>query len=316
MSKRRIKKRKSRRRLAYGLIAVVFIFLCLTFFFQRQSNQTSNEHETPPQVAIVDQLNFTGQSDPTFVNVCEKILNEAGLTWKYYMGADVTVNFYRNLPSYATSLIILRVHSAIMKTSQGIVSILGLFTSELYSAKAAQKYPGDVKDQRLVEAYFNETQYQEGIIYFGIVPSFIEKSMNGKFNNTIIIMMGCQGLGYVNATGARVPYTDMAEAFVSKGAKVYIGWDGPVDVSHTDNATINLLQHLISEKQNIGNAVEKTRQEVGPDPTFNSTLQYYPENVDVENYTIPSVRSSFITNVAYTSLLPEAPTSSKYTAHK
>jgi len=287
-SRRRIKKRKSRKRLAYGVIAVTFILLCFLIYF---SLQHSNQ---PPQAAIVDQLNFTGQSNPTFVNTCINILESGGLTWKYYRGEDITVNFYRNLPSYGTSLIILRVHSAIM----GEKPPLGLFTSELYTDyKAATTYREDVLHYRLVKAFFTDG----GEEYFGIVPKFIEESMKGEFKNAIIIMMGCDGLGYINRlTGKRVEYTDMAEAFIKKGAKVYIGWDGPVGVNHTDQATIQLLEHLITENRRIKEAVD----EISLDPSYDSKLGYYPKTVDVENYTVPNLRSSLAMNVAYTSLHP------------
>ena len=65
--------------------------------------------------------------------------------------------------------------------------------------------------------------------------------MKETFQNTTIIMMGCNGLTY--------PY--MAQAFIGKGVKVYISWDLAVSASHTDKATIHLLQRLITEKQTI-----------------------------------------------------------------
>lgn len=314
MSRRREHK-KSRKKLAYGVIVIVFIFLCfLVYFSLHQSNQTSDGNATPPRVqaAIVDHLNFTGQSNPTFVKECTNILESGGLTWTYYKGENVTVNFYRNLPSCGTSLIILRVHSAIMKTEKGIISILGLFTSEPCTAETVNKYPDDVLHDRLVNATFSTGE--EG--YFGIVPEFIEESMKGKFEDTIIIMMGCEGLGYVNTlTGAQVTYTDMAQAFINKGAKVYIGWDGPVGINHTDQATVQLLKSLILHNRTIKRAVTETKEIVGEDPTYNSTLHYYPKTAEVGDYTIPNLKNNLIVNVACTSsLTAEAPIKTKYIA--
>ena len=303
-SRRRIKKRKSRKRLAYGVIAVTFILLCFLIYF---SLQHSNQ---PPQAAIVDQLNFTGQSNPTFVNTCINILESGGLTWKYYRGEDITVNFYRNLPSYGTSLIILRVHSAIMRTENETISLLGLFTSERFSIEAAKNYREDILHNRLVEAFFSPEERAQNKSYFGIVPKFVEESMKGEFKDTIIIMMGCEGLGYDG-----LAYTDMAKAFINKGAKVYISWDGRVGVDHTDQATVCLLQHLISEKQNIGKAVEETMAEVGKDP-YNSTLQYYPKTAEVENYIIPNFRGRLTMNAAYTAPTPKALKRNRYLTHE
>lgn len=102
--------------------------------------------------------------------------------------------------------------------------------------------------------------------YFAIAPKFITSSMNGKFRNTTVIMTGCEGLNN----------TQMARAFIEKGAKVYISWDKAIYFSHTDTATVHLLQHLLIEEQTIKQSVENTMKEVGPDPAENSTLTYYP----------------------------------------
>jgi len=311
--RRKPRKRRSRKKLAYAVIAVAFI---LAFFLAY-----SSLHSSPPKVAIVDHLSFfPEQSNPAFVDACTNILRESGLTWAYHKGEEVTVNFYRNLPSRGTSLIILRVHSAIMRTEKGIISILGLFTSERYSIEAAKKYLDDVLNDRLVEAFFSEEERAEGISYFAIVPKFVEESMKGEFKNTIIIMMGCEGLGYINAStgaGAWVKYTDMAEAFINKGAKVYISWNGHISINHTDQATIQLLQSLILHKQTINGAVTETMGIVGKDPTYNSTLEYYPKTAEAGNYTIPNLKSSSLTmNVAYTPRAPKAPNRTKYLAHE
>jgi len=99
--------------------------------------------------------------------------------------------------------------------------------------------------------------------------------MEGKFNNTVIIMMGCEGLSN----------TIMAEAFIEKDAKAYTGWDGPVSADHTDEATIFLLQQLITQKRTISEAMEEVMKEIGHDPEFNSNdLLYYP--IDAGDYTI------------------------------
>lgn len=79
-------------------------------------------------------------------------------------------------------------------------------------------------------------------------------------------MMGCEGLSN----------TKMVEAFIEKGAEVYVGWSESVLASQTDQATAHLLQHLILEKQTVRQAVDTTMKEVGPDVAYSSTLGYYP----------------------------------------
>jgi hypothetical protein len=290
------KKKRSRKRLAYGVIVVILILAC--FFVYLSFNSS------PPEIAIVDHLSFfPEQHNPTFVNTCKNILEEGGLTWAYHKGEEVTVNFYRNLPSSGTIMIILRVHSAIMRTETGTISILGLFTSERYSDEAAKKYREDVLNDRLVRAFFTEGEDE----YFGIVPKFVEESIKGDFKNTIIIMMGCEGLGYEG-----LAYTDMAEAFIKKGAKVYVGWDGSISLDHTDKATVHLLQSLILHKRTIEGAVTETMRIIGKDPTYNSTLKYYPQTAEAGNHTIPNLKSGLIMNVILPSLTVKTLTKTKY----
>lgn len=53
-----------------------------------------------------------------------------------------------------------------------------------------------------------------------------------------ITMMGCEGL----------KTKSMAEAFIQKGAKAYIGWDDYVISQYVDEATIKLLEYMVLEK--------------------------------------------------------------------
>jgi hypothetical protein len=89
----------------------------------------------------------------------------------------------------------------------------------------------------------------------------------------------------------------MAEAFIEKGAKVYISWNGSVSASHRDQATTQLLKHLITEKQTIKQAVTETMKEVGSDPAHGSILQYYPDTL-ADNYVMPNITSNLILNDA------------------
>jgi len=103
-------------------------------------------------------------------------------------------------------------------------------------------------------------------VYFAIAPEFVKSSMEGRFENTVIVMMGCNGL----------TYTPMAEALIQRGALVYIGWNLPVSIDYVDNATMHLLNGLIAEGKNILGAVMDTREAVGPDPTYDAELVFYP----------------------------------------
>lgn len=268
--------------------ALILIVIIITAgFFVYQSTRPTNTTPEPDRVAIVDQLTLS-IPNKTFVDASKKILEDAGYAVDYYKGEQVTVDFYRNLATHGYRLIVLRVHSALY----GDNPPLALFTSELYSTT---KYINEQLTDQISRAYFNSTIYGDSRSYFGILPGFIKQSMNGNFDNTIIIMMGCDGITYL---GGNYRYIGMANAFIERGAKVYISWSGPVLGSHTDATTIHLLRNLITERQPIRKAIENTMVEVGWDPVYKSLLQFYPR--EAENYAISLVASNLITNLVET----------------
>lgn len=225
-----------------------------------------------PKAAIVDQLSIF-QLNQAFTLEAATILGNAGFTVDYYDGENVTVEFYRELPKQGYNLLVLRAHSCIEYSGTQTTGNIDIFTSELFNEdKAATTYFMEAIDDRLVRVFFTEG----GTEYFGISPKFVEYSMKGRFNNTTIIMMGCDGL--------RPRYTTMAEAFIKRGAKVYIGWTGPLTLTHSDRAIICLLQALIVEKQTIKKAIINTLNEVGSDPVFHAELLFYP--VEQEDYIV------------------------------
>jgi hypothetical protein len=254
------KQKESRKGLAIFLALILLAIVPLTYYSYNvlsRSNSQIITHELKPKAAIVDQLSLTFPNQ-TFIETATNILKQAGYSVDYYSGEAVTVNFYRNLPKHGYKIIILRVHSALGWYGEPPVC---LFTSEPYSQ---DRFIYEQLTDQLTRAYYNVSG--EGKYYFGILPEFIRSSMNGKFEKAIVFMMGCNGLSYI----------DMAKAFTDKGAKVYIGWYNSVSVSHTDTATVKLLQHYLIEKLTLKQSIQETFKEVGLDPAYKSLLVYYP----------------------------------------
>jgi len=255
------KKREQRRALALAAAVLITIISVSGFLVNSMLNQPSNQtinQVSEPKAAIVDHLSLTSPNQ-TFIAAATNILKQAGYAVDYYSGEKVTVDFYRNLPCCGYKIIVLRVHSGHNPERQ----MIGFFTSEVYSQS---KYVNEQLTDRLERVAFGNPPSEGELTYFAINHLFVKYSMKEKFNNTFIMMMGCYGL----------EYPSMAEALIEKGAKVYISWNGSVLASHTDQATTHLLQHLITEKQTIKNAITQTIREVGTDPAYNSRLIYYP----------------------------------------
>lgn len=276
MKQKLCEERKRQERL--GLVVTVAILIVIVsvsgFLIHSMLNSSPPEQDinstSEPKAAIVDHLSLT-MPNQTFMETATNTIEQAGFTVDYYQGEEVTVEFYRNLPTHGYKLIILRVHS----------TALSLFTSETYDKN---KYFWEQWTDQLTRAkYFEEDEEA----YFGITALFVRSSMNGRFDNSVIIMMGCLGLA-VN---------DTAEAFVERGARVYISWNDFVLVSHTDTAVTCLLQHFLIEKLTLQKSVQETFKEVGFDPAYESLLIYYP--LEAGDYTIQNILGNIITNNAW-----------------
>ncbi|OGT28105.1 MAG: hypothetical protein A2Z17_07265 [Gammaproteobacteria bacterium RBG_16_66_13] len=216
----------------------------------------------PKTAAIVDQLNLTAPN-PDFVTAATKLLEKGGYSVDYYSGEDVTVDFYRSLPERDYDFVVLRAHSGLYRgigpggDGESGDTLLALFTNEAYDQ---YKYFEDQDAGNIGKAFYREG----GEELFAIGQGFVASSMRGRFDNTTIVMMGCDGLGS----------TRTAEAFIAKGAKAFVSWSQQVSASFTDAATERLLQKMLIEGLSTSDAVEQTAAEVGADPVYGAELRF------------------------------------------
>ncbi|MGB6874376.1 MAG: hypothetical protein WBE46_09690 [Dehalococcoidia bacterium] len=218
------------------------------------------------KAAIVDQLSTFQENEQFIANVTRE-LEDYGFEVDLYQGDEITVEFYRELPTHGYKLIIFRAHSGILAQDGEVILRTVLFTNEEYSE--SDYYLEQIYDQLVMG------RAGEGCpMMFGITPEFVSAKsvvgqatdMKGRFDDTVIIMMGCSGI-YL---------TDLAQAFVDKGASVYLAWDRSVELYYVDEATLYLIGQLCSEKATIKEAVDSTMHVIGADPEYEAELQYYP----------------------------------------
>jgi hypothetical protein len=209
--------------------------------------------------AIIDQLSLY-EPNPHFVQAVTLQLEQQGFAVDVYSGGEVTVDLYRNLPTYGYELIIFRAHAGFLgEGSDGKeTGPTYIFTGEKYTV--TENTFGQLFDQ------VSPAQAFDGPTVFAINPKFVAKSMDRSFSNTAIIMMGC----------GTASNSDMAEAFVNKGASVYIGWSASVCLDYVDEATENMLDELVSERTPVEQALSRTTEKVGLDPEYDAHPKYYP----------------------------------------
>ena len=259
------KDRKDRKHIPYKVMGYVFIgigFLFLMYIFplchSSQIIQLNHGQEPQARAAIVDHLSIS-HPNQAFVKECLSILEKAGYAVDYYRGENVTVEFYKKLPLYRYDLIVFRVHSSYVRKRS--YASMAMFTSEPYSTI---RYVFEQLRDEVARGWLAPTR--KGDPYLVVTEKFVRSSMEGAFKDTIIIMMGCSG----------IKQNVLPAAFYEKGAKAYIGWDGPVSAPYTDRATIQLLKHLLVEKQPVAQSVGKTMKEVGYEFKYRSRLLFWP----------------------------------------
>lgn len=240
-----------------GAALIIISILILGFFAvvnppikENAYSPTSQPDTSQPRAALVDSL-YVSYPNNRFTSNLTAILNEAGFKVDVYQGREVTVDFLKTLPD-DYNLLVLRMHSAVHSKSLGLY----LFTAEPY-----------VEENHVPEQYFHLVKkayaFNESQPVFAVNWMFIKRCMTGKFNNTLVITMGCDGM--------LDPL--MTNEFFNQGATAYIGWNGPVLPSHSNKATIQLIQNLYVRNLTLQQAVEETNQQIDPDPSSNSILK-------------------------------------------
>ena len=222
-------------------ILIVIIVAAVTVFMLPQNGSVQ------PKAVIVDNLALMphASSNHDFVKNATKILNEVGMDVDYFPLNDVTVNLYRNLGSYL--IVILRVHSGMLGDDTY------LFTSE--SIQEVSKY------SQFIDCLGNACISATGECFIAVGPSFI-RDFSENFHDSVIIAMGCESL----------KTTALAEAFIEKGASVFIGWTREVTPEGTDNATLQLLRRFFIENKTVSKAVEDLA-----DKSTGAKLDFYPD---------------------------------------
>lgn len=254
----------------YAAVMIAAILLPTVFLVQLFASRPSVQ-----KAAIIDQLSsshlapISRHPNQTFISFAKNSLDQRFDAVDYYSD-NATVENYRQLPSKDYRLIIWRAHSA-------------LDLDSAYVAISTSDKDGPVKyDQYMLEGKLTLCQITNDTNkYFAINPKFIKEAMTGRFEDTVIILMSCNGLND--------KYLGTAQALRDKGAKVLISWNEWIDSDNNDDAVTRLLGYLIDENKTVKEAVLKI-PEYASHGLPRSKLKYYPLTAEAAGYHIPDYR--------------------------
>jgi hypothetical protein len=201
-------------------------------------------------VAILDPLTSEGEG---FTSRGVELFESAGYDVDVYRGEEVSVGKIKKM-SGGYRIVVLRVHSSIYHGR------VWFFTGERYS-----------QDRHVLEQLLDEVHPAMPALgsdyLFAVGAEFVLHILDDRFDEALIVVMGCDGLSSY----------DLAKAFVEVGAAAYVSWDGPVSLEHTDEATLVMLRGLVAERMCLRDAVRHSMELIGPDPSYASLLCIFPE---------------------------------------
>jgi len=267
---------------------VAAAFIASIFFIQNNpENEISVYDDGIPRAVIIDQL-YDEIPNPYFHQKATEYLEGAGYQVDIFTTENVTVDFYKNLPSMNYKFIVVRTHGASTHSSDSVT----LFTGERYQEDKyiSEQLFGSVKrgaplqvtmynaSVGTVNAWIvvNET-YKEMSIpfnqeiqttddYFLVTPKLVDEMMVGKFPDSIMLLGGCNTM----------EYPSLAKSLIKRGASTVVGWDNTVGDMENDIILLQVLEETLVNNREIKNAVDLVMESYDwGNPHYDAKLKYY-----------------------------------------
>ena len=229
--------------------------------------ETTNYEEGVRRAAIIDQLYYDFPDKNLHKQFTEYLKNGGYEAVDIYTTPEVTVDFYRNLPSMNYDFILIRTHSL---GPDAVEYSASLFTGEIYDP---HKY---VKEQFLGNVargipYLYEEVLERGgwreledKMYFSLGKNFVDEEMIGKFPGSTIILAGCETM----------KESFLADAFLKRGASEVIGWSDLIGNVNNDEVLIHVLNQTLNNDVPMKDAVYWLNDQVNGELDYNATLMY------------------------------------------
>jgi len=245
-------------------------------FEEKQSNEIQTLDETTNKIrkaVIIDQLHYD-LPNLDFQEKANTFLTDAGFEVDLITTDDITVEFYKELPTMDYEFIVIRSHSLAI---YGDKPSVWLFTGEKYSDKkhtfetmAGQLSPGVpylVEDPQAMS--FSEAQKKR---QFMIGSKLVDEGMEGQFPGSVIILGGCETLAH----------SFLADSFISRGASSVIGWNDLVETKKNDKVILTVLEEILVNDLEIDEAIDSAMDEMVQVSNSKLQLKHYSSGVDLD----------------------------------
>ena len=249
------------------VIGISFTLLPVNIQYGLSQFETSN-YDDVPRAAIIDQLYSEYPDEELHKNITEYLKNAGYKVVDIYKTEEITVDFYRKLPSLNYKFILIRSHSL---GGGAMEESAILFTGEKYND---HKY---VREQflNLVHRgvpYLNTEIVDRGgfgamddDMYFLVGSNLFDREMIGEFPSSTIILAGCETMDDPT----------LANTFLNKGAFEVVGWNSLVGPENNDEVVMHILNQTLVHNIKMKDAVQTTMKAVEGKLDYNAELIYY-----------------------------------------
>ncbi len=241
-------------------VVLISVFLTLAFV----ENQTTLDDGIPKAV-IIDQL-YDEIPNPDFQQNATEYFKTAGYDVDIYNTKDITVDFYKELPSMDYEFIVIRSHATAFYFKYASEA---LFTGEKYSPKKhsvdqLSGHIGPAAPLNVAEINKMSKDIVDSQTYFVFGSKFVDEKMVGKFPGSVIVLAGCY------TTSSEL----LSQSLIDRGASVVVGWDNTVRVDQSDKVILAFLEKMLVNGEVVPQAVNSVTFEFGlhQDPVG---LRYY-----------------------------------------
>ena len=238
-------------------------------FEEKESTEIVTEDETTNKIrkaAIIDQL---ARDIPNlqYQNKTMSYLLDAGYDVDLYTTEDITIDFYKELPSMDYEFIVLRSHSLAI---YGDKPSSWIFTGEKYDAGrysheqlSGMLSPGVPFRQGQISQMTQSDAKSERLFMIG--SKMVDEMMEGQFPGSVIILGGCDTMSH----------DYFASSFVKRGASSVVGWNGLVELRDNDAVMLSLLDDIFNENLEMGDAVEKVMNDYKGRTYYGTKLMHF-----------------------------------------
>ena len=274
-------------------VVIVAVSLLVTNAFLENGSENQNySYDGLPRAAIIDQL-YDDIPNVDFHDKASELLETAGYEVEIFTTEQLTVDFYKKIPTMNYELIVFRTHAirnnGTDDTEKNNVSI---FTGEKYrdDKYISEQLAGQIGkgapymnsaidvSANLTEMFSsNQTSFEvmthweivdDSNPYFLIGAKYVDEIMEGKFPNSLIILGGCSTL--YNPT--------LANALIDRGASTVIGWDNLVGNSNNDLSMLAFLENHLIDDMEIKDAIDAAMSKYGKSTKYEATLSFLSSN--------------------------------------